>query len=101
MTIQPRNGLVPPDWSNRVNAKQPGAQPRGSSFSDELRGAVEHIDDDQHHATSAMQDLLSGKTNETLPVVSAVAKADLSFQLLMGVRNRVIEAYKQVMQMQI
>jgi flagellar hook-basal body complex protein FliE len=36
-----------------------------------------------------------------VPVVAAVAKADMSFKLLMGVRNKVIEAYRQTMNMQI
>jgi flagellar hook-basal body complex protein FliE len=48
-----------------------------------------------------MKDLIAGKTEDVLPVVNAVAKADLSFKLLMGVRNKVIEAYKQTMNMQV
>jgi len=34
-------------------------------------------------------------------VVTEVAKADMSFKLLMAVRNKVIEAYKQTINMQI
>ena len=47
------------------------------------------------------QELLTGKSEDVLPVVTAVAKADLSFKLLMGIRNKVVEAYKQTMNMQI
>ena len=101
MTVQTRNGITPPQWSNRVNPKGAAAAPGSMDFAQELRGAVSQINNDQVQATSAMEELMAGKTNETLPVVAAVAKADLSFQLLMGVRNRVIEAYTQVMQMQV
>jgi len=49
----------------------------------------------------AIRDLVTGKTQDILPVVQAVAKADLSFKLLVGVRNKVIEAYRQTMNMQL
>jgi flagellar hook-basal body complex protein FliE len=42
---------------------------------------------------------LSGKNEDITSVVSAVAKADMSFKLLVGVRNKLIEAYKQTMNM--
>jgi flagellar hook-basal body complex protein FliE len=62
---------------------------------------VSQVDQAQQASVSAVQDLLTGKSEDILPVVSAVAKADLSFKLLMGVRNKVIEAYKQTMNMQV
>jgi flagellar hook-basal body complex protein FliE len=34
-------------------------------------------------------------------VVAAVAEADVSFKLLLGIRNKLIEAYKQTMNMSI
>ena len=52
-------------------------------------------------SNASIQDLLSGKTQSILPTVAAVAKADMSFKLLIGVRNKVIEAYKQTMNMQV
>jgi len=72
-----------------------------SGFGQMLRSCIDKVDGDQHVSTAAIQDLLSGKTQDVLPVVAAVAKADLSFKLLIGVRNKVIEAYKQTMNMQI
>ena len=42
-----------------------------------------------------------GETQDVVPAVAAMAEADISFKLLMGVRNKVIEAYKQTMNMQI
>ena len=45
--------------------------------------------------------MLAGKNSDITSVVSAMAKADMSFKLLVGVRNKLIEAYKQTMNMQI
>ena len=59
------------------------------------------VDQDQNATAASIQDLLSGKSRDILPVVAAAAKADMSFKLLIGVRNKLIEAYKQTMNMQI
>jgi flagellar hook-basal body complex protein FliE len=72
-----------------------------SNFARTLRDVVQDVDSRQQASYDAIKDMISGRTENVLPVVNAVAKADLSFKLLMGVRNKVIEAYKQTMNMQV
>jgi flagellar hook-basal body complex protein FliE len=60
---------------------------------------VTKVDDLQLASDVSVQDLLTGKSNDITAVVSAAAKADMSFKLLVGVRNKLIEAYKQTMSM--
>jgi len=60
---------------------------------------ISKIDDLQHHCDMSIADLLAGKNADINSVVSAVAKADMSFKLLVGVRNKLIEAYQQTMNM--
>ncbi len=60
---------------------------------------ISKVDDLQTSSDMSIKDLLSGKNEDITSVVSAVAKADLSFKLLVGVRNKIIEAYKQTMNM--
>ncbi len=60
---------------------------------------VSQVDDLQRASDASIQDLLTGKNNDITAVVSAVAKADVSFKVLVGVRNKLIEAYKQTMNM--
>ncbi len=60
---------------------------------------VSKVDDMQQAADASIQDLLTGKNNDITSVVAAVAKADVSFKVLVGVRNKLIEAYKQTMNM--
>jgi flagellar hook-basal body complex protein FliE len=60
---------------------------------------ISKVDDLQQSSDVSIKDLLSGKNEDITSVVSAVAKADLSFKLLVGVRNKLIEAYKQTMNM--
>ena len=73
-----------------------------SGFGDTVRAVQKHIskvDDLQQSSDISIKDLLSGKNEDITSVVSAVAKADMSFKLLVGVRNKLIEAYKQTMNM--
>ena len=62
---------------------------------------VSKVDDMQQSSDVSIKDLLTGKNEDVTSVVSAVAKADMSFKLLVGVRNKLVEAYKQTMNMQI
>ena len=78
----------------KESAEKPG-------FGQVLKDYLGEVNQDQQSAAQAIQQLLTGKSQDVLPVVAAVAEADLSFKLLMGIRNKVIEAYKQTMNMQI
>ncbi len=60
---------------------------------------VSKVDELQQSSDMSIKDLLSGKNEDIISVVSAAAKADMSFKLLVGVRNKLIEAYKQTMNM--
>ena len=78
------------------------ADDKKSGFADTIKAAGDYIskvDDLQQSSDMSIKDLLSGKNEDITSVVSAVAKADMSFKLLVGVRNKLIEAYKQTMNM--
>jgi len=82
----------------------PAAVPGKSDFMRAVETAgnyVSKVNDLQKASDASIQDLLTGKNNDITAVVSAVAKADVSFKVLVGVRNKLIEAYKQTMNMQL
>ncbi len=64
-----------------------------------LGDCVSKVDDMQQASDASVENLLAGRSNDITAVVSAVAKADMSFKVLVGVRNKLIEAYKQTMNM--
>ena len=57
------------------------------------------VDELQQSSNISIKELLTGKNSDITSVVSAAAKADMSFKLLVGVRNKLVEAYKQTMNM--
>ena len=73
-----------------------------ADFADTIKAVenyISKVDDSQVDSNIAIKDLLTGKNEDINSVVSAMAKADMSFKLLVGVRNKLIEAYKQTMRM--
>jgi flagellar hook-basal body complex protein FliE len=66
-----------------------------------LEKYMSNVDQQQQASDLSIQDLLAGRNEDIASVVAAVAKADISFKVLIGVRNKLIDAYKQTMSMQI
>lgn len=93
-------------WHN-LNAGMgtPKAGPRGEKKLDfgnaakTIQKYISQVDEFQQASDTSIKDLLSGKNEDITSVVAAVAKADMSFKLLVGIRNKLIEAYKQTMNM--
>lgn len=82
--------------------KTAGAETQKSQFSEAVKSIedlLSEVDESQQASDVSIKDLLAGKNNDITSVVTEVAKADLSFKLLVGVRNKLIEAYKQTMNM--
>src|SRR4051794_13043023 len=71
-----------------------------SGFGDVLKDAVRQVDDLQANASMRVQELLAGQGGDVHSAMIAVEKADLSFQLMMQVRNKVVQAYQEISRMQ-
>ncbi|MGE0631716.1 MAG: flagellar hook-basal body complex protein FliE [Pseudobdellovibrionaceae bacterium] len=73
----------------------------GKSFSDTLKDAVGQVNELQKTSDKAMQALATGKTDNIPEVMMAAEKADIAVKLMVQVRNKIIEAYQDVMKMQV
>jgi flagellar hook-basal body complex protein FliE len=94
--------MMPPSLGPVGAASSSAAAPKvGEQFGQALRNALDKVDSQQQTAQSAIQDVVAGGAEDVIPAVSAMARADLSFKLLIGVRNKMIDAYKQTLNMQI
>ena len=96
ITIIP--GISPPATAPRMTTAGKAAE--GPSFLDSLQKAVAEVNEAQKTADTKTIEMQTGAAglHETL---IAVEKADISFRLLMQVRNKVLEAYKEVLRTQI
>jgi flagellar hook-basal body complex protein FliE len=72
----------------------------GQNFSDVLKGALESVNDAQANADSAVKQVLSGETADIAETMVALQKADVSLKMMLEVRNKILEAYQEVMRTQ-
>lgn len=77
----------------------PPAQRVVETFAEALRNLLEEVRAHDAQATALKQRLLMGEPVELHEVLLAVEKAHLSFQMLLAVRNRLLEAYQELMRM--
>ena len=79
----------------------PSGSDNTTSFADSLNNAVKKVDGLQKTADSKIQDLVTGKSSNIHETMIAVEKADIALKLMTQVRNKIIDAYQEVMKMQV
>lgn len=73
----------------------------GESFADNLKSAIATVDRLQKDADKKIQDVAVGRSNNIHETMIASEKADLALRLMVQVRNKVIDAYQEIMKMQV
>jgi len=79
--------------------KDPG-KPQGA-FGDMLKQAVTEINQLQNSADKAITGVQLGQSSSIHEAMIALEKADISFRAMMQVRNKILEAYQEIMRMQV
>src|SRR5258706_10042780 len=96
--ILPANISIPAIAPPTLPAQSPAS---GGAFQSAFADAVNKVESFQQNAQASADRFLSGEGEELHHVAITAQQAELSFQLFMQVRNKIVTAYQQVMQMQI
>jgi flagellar hook-basal body complex protein FliE len=92
------SGLTQPLW-------QPAATESGSAGGTSFGGVMEQMlgsaGSSQQSAEASLRSLAIGETSSLHSVMLHMAQADLSFRLVMEIRNRLASAYQEIMKMQV
>lgn len=83
-----------------MKAASPTAAP-GRSFAEFMYERLDEVNRLQNEANSGVQRLLTGETDNVAEVFAASNKAGIAFDLLMEVRNKLIDAYREIQQMRV
>lgn len=73
---------------------------KSPDFGDAITSAFEQVDKLQSDADLQVGNLVQGKEQDVHSAMIAVEKADISFQLMMQVRNKIVNAYQEIARMQ-
>ena len=90
------NAYIP----NTSSADLGGDASGGANFSDILKNAVNTVDSLHDNAASQVNNIMQTGSGDVNDVMIAVEKADVSFQLMMQVRNKIVSAYQDIEKMQ-
>ena len=72
-----------------------------ATFGELLRKSVDHVNQMQTEADTAVKELVAGRSKNLHETMLTVERADVSLKLMMQVRNKIIDAYKEIMRMQV
>ena len=82
-------------------AALPQPMPSGNDFAGTLSNAIDRVDGMQKTANDQIEAFVAGENENLHEVMIAMNEAELSFQLMTEVRNKVLETYQELMRMQV
>ena len=71
------------------------------SFKKTLLGFMDQVNELQNRADRSIEKLISGEAKDLHQVMIAAEEATISFQLMVELRNKILEAYHEVMRIQV
>ena len=84
-----------------AGAEQATAPGAGVDFAQKLSQGIDLVDAQVKSADNIPEDMLSGKIQDFHEVAVQLKKADLTFRYAMEIRNKLIDAYREVMRMSV
>jgi len=81
------------------SAKLERPQNSQGGFGNMLRGAINKAEQDHNQANRSIEELAMNKGKEIHRTMIEMEKAEISFKLLMQVRNKIVSAYETIMRM--
>ncbi len=99
-------GLVNPSGNAGVSPLRPGSAGAPGpapemGFKQVLMDNIEQVNRLQQDAQMAIEDLSAGRREDVASVMIAKQKADLAFQMLLQVRNKLVDAYEEIKQIRV
>jgi|SRR5208283_480622 len=94
----PISSITPIEMPRLASVANTAGQP--GEFQSALSSAINSIESLQNNAASSVQQFLTGENEELHTTILATQKAELAFELGLQVRNKVVDAYQEIMKMQ-
>lgn len=96
-TIQQSSTAVQQTQGNKPGTPKSAAK----DISDSFQKMFDEVNKDQIVAEKKVADLMTRKNKDIPRTIIAMEKADVSLRMLMAVRNKIVNAYQEVMRMQV
>ena len=84
-----------------ISSRASAGAATGAAFQSVLNDAVEKVETFGQNASTSVNNFLSGEGEELHDLALKTQQAELSFDLFLQARNKVISAYQEIMRMQV
>ncbi|HOF58689.1 MAG TPA: flagellar hook-basal body complex protein FliE [Syntrophorhabdaceae bacterium] len=91
-----------PNFTENISEKRGSTDIKGTaSFKDILKDSINKANELEKVADQEVQKLAKLDSQDIHTTMIAIEKADLTFQTMMQIRNKIINAYEEIMRMQV
>ncbi len=94
-------GLGSPGLYPTPEIATPATRETGGLFASLMNQGMSEVSQQHTQANQALEDLAFGRSDNMHQAMLRIAQADLSFRFLLEVRNKLIDAYQEIMRMQV
>lgn len=92
----PPIGATPP-----ASGAAPAAKPAAPGFAEAIGKGIDQVSSLEQQADAVTEQLATGGPAGIHDLMAATAKAQMGVELLVQVRNRAVEAYQEIMRLQV
>lgn len=89
---------INPDLTTNKSPKEDSAK---LTFADTIKSFLNTVNDKQIEAGDKVAEVIQGESEDLAGAMSALQESNLSFQLMLEIRNKLIEAVQEVNRMQV
>jgi len=95
-------GMEPPGgFAVGAGGEASTAGDNAKTFSEMLRNSFDQVNQDQHEADRAIKEMVAGRNKNIHETMLTIERADTSLKLALQVRNKILDAYREIMRMQV
>lgn len=99
--IKQTDGLSPTSEILQRRQKLRTGNAGADTFGEMLNNAIDSVDGQMKDADKKVSDVVEGKSENIHDAMISMQKAQLSFQLMLEIRNKAVDTYKELSRMQI
>lgn len=99
--LQKIRGATPPQATRPSHSKAVVNDQSVPSFKDTLKTFMKDVNSLQNNADQSIEKMVAGEITDVHQVMMAVEEANLAFNMMMEIRGKVVEAYQELMRMQV
>ncbi len=94
-------GLQGPSKLSTAHKSQKSTNADGPNFKDTLAGVIKDVNSMQNKADVSIEKMAAGEITDVHQVMNSVEEAKTAFNMMMEIRGKVMDAYKEVMNMRL